>query len=118
MEGRVRCLGVWLCVCLAACQVRANYVPSEMNRTIQNLVDHYVSRPPPTPPPHTHTAPQGPARWVLPSVDSLASKFPGGVRERTGEPKLHPRRSPPPSLNATPARGVLMMCPTVCECTV
>ncbi|XP_075900386.1 interferon gamma [Nelusetta ayraudi] len=42
MEGRVRCLGVWLCVCLSVCQVRTLYVPSEMNRTIQNLVDHYL----------------------------------------------------------------------------
>lgn len=43
MEGRVRCLGVWLCVWLSVCQVRAHSVPSEMNRTIQNLLDNYVS---------------------------------------------------------------------------
>lgn len=43
MEGRVRCLGLWLCVWLSVCQVQAHHVPSEMNRTIQNLLDNYVS---------------------------------------------------------------------------
>lgn len=35
----VVCLSVWLCVC----QVRGLYIPQEMNRTLQNLRQHYVS---------------------------------------------------------------------------
>lgn len=58
MEGRVRFLGVWLCAWLLVCQVQAHYVPSKMNRTIQNLLDNYVS---------PHTARQVLARWALPS---------------------------------------------------
>lgn len=36
---------VVVCLCLgwAVCQVRGSYIPVEMNRTIQNLLQHYVS---------------------------------------------------------------------------
>lgn len=79
MEGRVRCLGVWLCVCLSVCQVRTLYVPSDMNRTIQNLVDNYVS------PPHDSA---GPDPLGVAFRDSSASKFPGGSMNGPENPKF------------------------------
>ncbi|XP_041637030.1 interferon gamma-like [Cheilinus undulatus] len=30
-----------LCLCLTVCQVRGSHIPAEMNRTIQNLLQHY-----------------------------------------------------------------------------
>lgn len=42
MVARVTTLVGW-CLCLAVCQVKGSYVPADMNRTIQNLLDHYVS---------------------------------------------------------------------------
>uniref|UniRef100_A0A3Q3BMR8 Uncharacterized LOC102303515 n=1 Tax=Haplochromis burtoni TaxID=8153 RepID=A0A3Q3BMR8_HAPBU len=34
---------VCLCLWLFACQVRGSHIPAEMNRTIQSLLQHYVS---------------------------------------------------------------------------
>lgn len=31
------------CLCLGLVQVKGSYVPADMNRAIQNLLDHYVS---------------------------------------------------------------------------
>lgn len=42
MVARATAVLGW-CLCLALCQVRGSYVPADMNRTIQNLLDHYVS---------------------------------------------------------------------------
>lgn len=42
MVVRVTTVVGW-CLCLAVCQVKGSYGPADMNRTIQNLLDHYVS---------------------------------------------------------------------------
>lgn len=42
MVARVTALVGW-CLTLALCQVKGSYIPADMNRTIQNLLDHYVS---------------------------------------------------------------------------
>lgn len=34
---------VFLCLWLSVCQVRGSHIPSKMNKTIQNLLQHYVS---------------------------------------------------------------------------
>lgn len=42
MDATAR-LVVCLCLGWTVCQVRGSYIPVEMNRTIQNLLQHYVS---------------------------------------------------------------------------
>lgn len=42
MVARVTAVVGW-CLCLAVCQVKGSYAPVKMNKTIQNLLDHYVS---------------------------------------------------------------------------
>lgn len=42
MVARVTTVMGW-CLCMALCQVKGSYIPADMNRTIQNLLDHYVS---------------------------------------------------------------------------
>uniref|UniRef100_H3CLX1 Interferon gamma n=1 Tax=Tetraodon nigroviridis TaxID=99883 RepID=H3CLX1_TETNG len=40
MVARVTTVMGW-CLCMALCQVKGSYIPADMNRTIQNLLDHY-----------------------------------------------------------------------------
>lgn len=42
MVARVTAVLGW-CLCLGLVQVKGSYIPADMNRTIQNLLDHYVS---------------------------------------------------------------------------
>lgn len=42
MAARVTAVLGW-CLCLAVCQVKGSYGPADLNTTIQNLLDHYVS---------------------------------------------------------------------------
>lgn len=42
MVARVTTVVGW-CLCLASWQVTGSYIPADMNRTIRNLLDHYVS---------------------------------------------------------------------------